>query len=145
MSIYKTIIESLIIGAAFGLLGGAIAEWILPSPKLLPTNEAIKAQIQKLDEIQGSLGELQKVLSQQKDRLEKDQLSLETIKKEKERLEPIVKADREIVESILQMQQERFRKQVWKERGIGFLIGFFSSLAASSVFIFLNRKKVINA
>ena len=143
-TIYKTILRSLLIGAVAGLLGGAIAEWILPQSKVLPDDERIKAQIQKLDEIQGAMGELQNFLAQHREKLHKDKLSVEKLKKEKERLEPIVKADKELVESILELQQEQFRKQIWKERFIGFLIGFFSSLAASSVFIFLNRNKIID-
>ena len=144
MSVYKIILKSLLIGAIGGILGGTITEWILPQQKSLPDDERIIAQINKLDEIHGAMGELQYFLSQHKEKLQKDKLSVEKLKKEKERLEPIVKADKELVESILELQQEQFRKQVWKERLIGFFIGFFSSLAASSVFIFLNRKKIID-
>ncbi|MCF8146050.1 MAG: hypothetical protein K9N21_19260 [Deltaproteobacteria bacterium] len=143
-TVYKTILRSLLIGAVAGLLGGAIAEWILPQSKVLPDDERIKAQIQKLDEMQGAMGELQDFLTQHREKLQKDKLSVDKLRKEKERLEPIVKVDKELVESILGLQQEQFRKQIWKERFIGFLIGFFSSLAASSVFIFLNRKKIID-
>lgn len=143
-TVYKNILCSLLIGALFGLLGGTIAEWILPQSKGLPDDEIIKTQIQKLDEMQGAMGELQSFLSQHREKLQKDKLSVEKLKKEKERLEPIVKADKELIESILELQQERFRKNIWKERIIGFLIGFLSSLVASSVFIFINRNQIIN-
>ncbi len=144
MRVYKLIIRSLLIGAVAGLIGGGIAEWLLPFPQKQVDDEGIKSQINKLETMQASLEEFQEFISQQKKRLEMDKVAVDNLKNEKDQLEPIVKADREIVESILELQQERFRKQVWKERFIGFLIGFLSSLAASSVFIFLNRKKIIN-
>jgi len=66
MRVFKIIIESLFYGALGGILAAAIFSWLFPSPKLPLIGEGLKAQIQKLDEIQGSLTELQKFMSKQR-------------------------------------------------------------------------------
>ena len=52
-------------------------------------------QIEKLDEMQNSLEDLQILISTQKERLIQTERYIEILKTEKEKLEPIVKANRE--------------------------------------------------
>jgi septal ring factor EnvC (AmiA/AmiB activator) len=106
-----------------------------------PINADISQQIEKLDEIQSSLTRLESFISNQKEKLQEAEKTLTSLKEEKQKLEPVVKADRQLVESILQSEQVRSRREVWKDRMFGFIMGFFSSLSASSVISLVKRRK----
>ena len=95
----------------------------------------VAQQIEKLDEMQNSLEDLQNLISTQKENLINTEKYVELLKMEKQKLEPIVKANRELVESILTLQKERTMSQVWKDRFIGFVI---SVLAGLVIIIFRN-------
>ena len=95
----------------------------------------VTQQIEKLDEMQNSLENLQSLISAQKEKLINTEKYIELLKMEKQKLEPIVKANRELVESILTLQKERTMSQVWKDRFIGFVI---SVLAGLVIVIFRN-------
>jgi hypothetical protein len=103
----------------------------------------IETQISQLNEMQKSLKELQNFITLQKGKLQSESAALSDIRKEKEKLEPIVNADRKAIQSIIEFQENKYRGQVWKERAIGFIIGFISSLLASFVIVWINRKKVL--
>jgi peptidoglycan hydrolase CwlO-like protein len=100
-------------------------------------------QITKLDEIQNTLADLQNFISTQKESLIKTEKTVKSLRDEKEKLEPIVKADKELVMSIIELQQRNQEDQIWKDRSIGFFLGIVSSLIGSSIFILI-RKKVIS-
>ena len=85
--------------------------------------------------MQNSLENLQSLISAQKEKLINTEKYIELLKMEKQKLEPIVKANRELVESILTLQKERTMSQVWKDRFIGFVI---SVLAGLVIIIFRN-------
>lgn len=99
-------------------------------------------QIAKLDEMQNSLENLQSLISSQKERLINTEKYIELLKMEKQKLEPIVKANRELVESILTLQKERTMSQVWEDRFIGFVI---SVLAGLAILIFRNFLKSLKS
>ena len=98
-------------------------------------------QIEKLDEMQSSLEDLQILISTQKERLIQTERYIEILKTEKEKLEPIVKANRELVESILTLQKGRTIFQVWKDRFIGFLISLLAGLVIIKFRNILKYKK----
>lgn len=125
-----------------GILLGVITLILHSSFSLLeaPSKKGdVALQIVKLDEIENSLTELQDFISKQKDKLRKTETLVASLKEEKLKLEPIVKANRETVNSLLKLQQENYRKQIWTERVFGFFIGLASSLLASSIFITIRR------
>jgi hypothetical protein len=111
------------------------------SQKKTVTIVDLTQQIEKLDVMQSSLTELQNFISEQKVKLVEMEKNLSSLKEEKQKLEPVVKSDRKQVESILQLQQDRSRTQVWRDRLYGFIIGFISSLLASSVIVFIKRRQ----
>lgn len=98
-------------------------------------------QIEKLDEMQNSLEDLQILISTQKERLIQTERYIEILKTEKEKLEPIVKANRELVESILTLQKERTIFQVWGDRLIGFLFSLLAGLVIIKFRNILKHKK----
>ena len=85
--------------------------------------------------MQNSLEDLQNLISTQKEKLISTEKYIELLKMEKQKLEPVVKANRELVESILTLQKERTIAQIWKDRFIGFVI---SLLAGMVTIIFRN-------
>lgn len=143
MRLFKLIIQSL----AYGMIGGVIAllaiDYIFPIVNNPKAEKDIETQISQLNEMQKSLKELQNFITLQKGKLQSESAALSDIRKEKEKLEPIVNADRKTIQSIIEFQENKYRGQVWKERSIGFIIGFISSLLASFVIVWINRKKVL--
>jgi len=129
-----TFIASIIIGVSTLILHSSFSLFEAPSKK-----GNIELQIVKLDEIENSLMELQEFITNQKDKLRKTETLVASLKEEKLKLEPIVKANRETINSLLKLQQENYHKQIWTERVFGFFIGFASSLFASSIFITVRR------
>ena len=100
-----------------------------------PKEYEIVKQIEKLDDMQNSLRDLQNLISAQKVILLNTEKYIKNLEIEKLKLEPIVKADKEIVESILTFQKEKMISQIWKERFIGFLI----SLLAGFIIIIIRN------
>ena len=135
MRLVKLIFQSFF----FGILGGLAAMFVIEliSPVMITpkVGEEVEEQLTKLDEMQISLKELQGFISGKKERLKKESATLATLKEEREKLEPVLDADRKTVESILELYQEKYRWRIWKERAFGFAIGFLSSLLASFIII----------
>lgn len=143
MRLFKLIIQSFAYGMIGGLIALLVVERIFPLVMAPRIEKDIEIQISKLNEIQSSFKDLQGFISTQKEKLKSESAALSDLRKEKEKLEPIINADKKAIQSILEYQQDKFRAQVWKERAIGFIIGFISSLLASFVIVYINRKKVL--
>jgi sensor c-di-GMP phosphodiesterase-like protein len=75
----------------------------------------------------------------QKEQLKQSQQTVESLKKEQAELKPVVEADRKIVESILSLQAQRAKANVWQERLIGFGLGVVGSLFASLIWSGIRR------
>ena len=113
----KLILQSLF----FGIIGGLVALFVieqlfqieLVTPKF---DKQIEDQISKLNDIQSSLKSLQGFISNQKKKLQAEKATLLDMRKEINKLGPIIEADRKTVESIFELQQEKYRGQIWKER-----------------------------
>lgn len=91
-------------------------------------------QVERLENIQSSVKDLAEFVSQQQKQLEESQVTLANLESERRKLEPVVQADRVVVEAILRLQAEKEMSNVWVERGIGFLLGIAGSLIASIIF-----------
>ncbi|MEY8847377.1 hypothetical protein AB9K26_01060 [Psychroserpens sp. XS_ASV72] len=101
----------------------------------------IGTQIENLDDISKDLKNLQTFVESQKKKLASENEALENLRKEKENLKPLVEADKKILEAVFLEQEKRQQKEVWYERAFGFFIGIFSSLIASLLFIWIDRKR----
>lgn len=101
-------------------------------------------QISQLDETEGNLKNLIGFIQEQKISLRDTQIQIDELKIEQNELAPVVEANRETIEAIFQAQEKRSRKSVWKERGIGFLMGLATSFIATvmwSICVYISRKK----
>lgn len=103
----------------------------------------ITQQIQNLDNISDNLNVLQGFVEKQRENLKDEQIALESLRKERQNLKPLVESDREIVEALFKAQEKRQSKNVWFERAFGFFAGILASLISSFIYAFYikSRKK----
>jgi len=100
-------------------------------------------QLQQLDGVQQNLKDLSEFVSQQRTRLQESEQVVSKLQEEKERIEPLVQADRKVVEAVFQLQELRTAGAASLERWIGFALVIGASLLASfiySVIVFIWRK-----
>ena len=122
----------------FSILLIFLAKVGLPSKEI--KEYEVAQQIEKLDEMQNSLEDLQNLISTQKEKLISTEKYIELLKMEKQKLEPVVKANRELVESILTLQKERTIAQIWKDRFVGFIISLLAGLIIIIFSKFTNKE-----
>ena len=91
-------------------------------------------QLTQLDTVQQSLKNLFEFVVQQRTRLQESEQVISQLKEEKQRIEPLVQADRSVVEAVFQLQEQRASSSISRERWIGFGFGILASLLASFIF-----------
>jgi hypothetical protein len=104
----------------------------------------LAAQVERLDKTEESLKQLLSFVSEQRNSIKNSEVAIKALKEEREKLTPLVETDREKVEALFRVQEERNRASVVKERWIGFGIGILASITASAVIIvikFLTGRK----
>jgi 2C-methyl-D-erythritol 2,4-cyclodiphosphate synthase len=101
------------------------------SPK--PANASFQQQISKLSDTEQSLKNLMQFVQDQQKRLKESENVVSDLKVQHEKLKPVVEADQKVVNAILDAQASRSNVHVWRERGIGFVLGTLSSLVAAAV------------
>ncbi|EME0074098.1 HNH endonuclease [Vibrio vulnificus] len=125
-----TFIVSLLIGLAtsFSIWYIDQANYV-SAPK--PVSIEFKAQLDQLDETEKSLKTLLSfVESQRKSAIENEQ-KIQQLITEKEKLEPLVNADKAVVEALFIVQESRAAQNAQRERWIGFGLGILASVVAS--------------
>lgn len=90
-------------------------------------------QLQALNGMERSARELTEFVRVQKQELRQSEDLLGRLRDERKSLEPLVKADRQIVAALFAAQEEKNRASIWRERLIGFGIGILSSLVAAFI------------
>jgi DNA-directed RNA polymerase subunit RPC12/RpoP len=101
----------------------------------LSKNSDFSAQIQQLSETEKNLKTLLAFVSAQKDRVTDNERNIQQLESEKQRLEPLVSADRATVDAFFKAQEERARKNASQERWIGFGLGILASMFASFIIV----------
>jgi septal ring factor EnvC (AmiA/AmiB activator) len=91
-------------------------------------------QLQQLDNVQQGLKNLSDFVGQQRTRLQEAEQLVSKLQEEKQRIEPLVQADRKVVEAVFQLQEQRTAATVDRERWIGFALGVGASLLASFIY-----------
>ena len=102
-------------------------------------NQTYELQVKTLSEIQASINNLSKFVQSQKEQLKQSKQTVDSLKEEQKTLKPVVEADRKIVESILLLQGQQQKANIWQERLIGFGLGIVGSLLASLIFAGIKR------
>lgn len=90
--------------------------------------------IARLAKTTDDLTYLQAFLERERIRVTEAEATLSGLRAEKEKLEPLVKTDRQIIEAVLEAHTQRSKRTVWNERLVGFTLGVFASLLASAVY-----------
>ena len=103
-------------------------------------NLTLTSQLDKLDKTESNLEDLLKFVEDQRARLKDSEAIVESLKSEKEQLEPIVDADRKVVDAIFDAQEQRYQSTVWWDRGVGFTFGVIGSLPVSYTHLTLPTK-----
>ena len=97
------------------------------------------AQMKALDDTERSIKELVAFVETQKQSLTESQSIVEKLKNEEQKLRPVVEADRQIVDAVLQAQAARERSHIWVDRVVYFLLGIASSIVASLIYTSIRR------
>lgn len=138
----KTKVYWIIISVFLGLISSLIFSnkyYLNDSVNDYKNVNLIDIRFTSIDSISNNIKEIVDYFNVQKKYLIEDQLKLYEIKSEIEKIEPILSADKKMVESLFKLQEERQKKNVWIDRTIGFFIGIISSIIASFL-IDLNKK-----
>ncbi len=104
-------------------------------------------QLEELNSIESSLKNLIDFIDTQKTKLKETEDTIIRLRKEKEKIEPVLEVGRETIGTILELQKEGMKKKIWKERIIVFILGILASLFAATLiilvkFIFLKKSSV---
>ena len=102
--------------------------------KLLRNSE-FKTQIQQLNDTERSLKTLLEFVDAQRNQVTQYEQNIQNLEKEKQKLEPLVNADKETVEALFLVQEARAKENADQERWIGFGLGILASIIASFLMV----------
>jgi hypothetical protein len=120
-----------VIVLTFTLVGAAVIAVV--AQVLDKERRPFDQKIVKLQETEGSIKDLLSFVQEQRAKLVESQEIVAGLQTEHEKLKPVVETDRKIVDAVLSAQADRQKIDVWVERGYGFIIGVFGSLAATFI------------
>lgn len=129
-----------IVGIITALISGILAFFV--SPKNNPDNEKITTQINNLNTMSDNLKQMISFIDAQKNKMIDEEKLLGDIKQEREKIEPLLVADKKVVDAVFKLQEERQQKSIWFDRAIGFFLGITSSMIASIIINNIRKKKV---
>ncbi|MBN1787046.1 MAG: hypothetical protein JW806_01475 [Sedimentisphaerales bacterium] len=100
-------------------------------------NPDFDSQLVQLETTEEQLKAVLAFVHSQKDRVQDFQSKIDSLRTEQTELEPVVQANREVVEALFSLQERRQQTRVWRERWIGFGFGVLASLIASAIWYFV--------
>lgn len=103
----------------------------------------IQTEINKLEEVQKSLSNLQNYVTTQQGRLENISIDIKTLTNKKDNLEIAVEVNEKALHELLDNYESTKSDVSWVEMGVSFLVGILSSLFVVFLVTFLKRKKLI--
>ena len=118
---------SIFLAISVGIVGNLIS-------KHINKQQEFSTQLKSLNEVEDSLKNLVTFVEAQKHALSESQSIIDRLKKEEQKLRPVVEADRRMVDAVLQAQAAYQRKEIWIERIVAFFLGIASSIVASFVY-----------
>lgn len=101
----------------------------------LSQNMDFKEQIEQLNETEKSLNVLLGFVTSQREKMTEYEKNIRQLENEKQKLEPLVNADKKIVEALFKAQEQRAKENSSKERWMGFGFGVLASIIASFVMV----------
>jgi chromosome segregation ATPase len=100
-----------------------------------PTSQPpeFETQLSELNQTSEKIRGLLAFVESQKKNLEQSKEVIDKLNTERAKLQPLVNADRQVVEALFAAQTEKQNTSLWRERWIGFGLGVASSILASIV------------
>ena len=132
------VVQKVIASFAISLIFPAVLSYF-DLIKKYKANDDINLRIKELSDVQESLKNLNIFLENQKSSMIDLSRSVENLKNEKGKIEPLLKVDRQQAAALLELYESRV--SIWRERGWGFFIGIVTSIIGNIVFLFLTRHK----
>lgn len=114
------------LGSVFAVL---VARYYEPK-----TDNNYTLQMRSLDNTKAAIGSLLQFVDEQKKQLRMSQAAIEALKVEQSRLQPVVEADRKLIDAMFAVQEQRSQAAQSRERWMGFGLGVLASLIASIVY-----------
>lgn len=146
---YKRVPTQTTIFSLFGLIVGlaslVISINVLESKRFeIPKHSQNYEQQQDiLRQTEINLNNLSAFIISKKAEIDATQTLIKDLEQEKSQLEPIVNANKEVIDAIFTQQRKDFEKSIWIERGISFGLGILASLLASIIWHFVTRLKTL--
>jgi len=130
-----------LIAALIGVLFSAATVGLVWHFMMPLSNEKpmLETQLKKLTQTENNLRDLLVFVESQKADIAYSQYKIQTLKAEREKLQPVVNSDKRVLEALLAAQEERNQSQVWRERAIGLIFGIVGSLIAAVIYSRLAR------
>jgi len=94
--------------------------------------------LERLGTVQTSLKEVDQFISREMTRLKEAQQTVDELTATKDRLRPVVDADKETVDAVLSAYTDSSRRSVWKDRAVGFVLGVVASMVASLILAYVD-------
>lgn len=135
-----TVFITLIIAVSLPLIGWNANKQDQRRQEQLRRYASYDVQLAELDKLQDSLKNLQDFVRTQKRALEDSQKTLDELRQQEQQLRPVVEADRKLVEAVLAFQRAEQRREMWKDRTIGFVLGFIASILASILYGMISNR-----
>jgi hypothetical protein len=141
----RTVIVSIVFGVL--MIAGAISiatEIRKNEEEQRRKNQDYTQQLNRLNEVEGSLKNLTEFVETQKKSLKETEDAINNLKKEEETLRPVVESDRRAIETLFELQAQRNQESIWRERIVSFVLGVIASIMASFVWaliIKLNQRR----
>lgn len=127
-SAWKSVGSNLLTVAAFAAFGAMIYDIQTTEKK----TDDYRLQLETLDSTKKSIDNLKIFVEAQRSRIETEHEALNELKEQRCSLEPLVTADRQVVNALLREQERRSLETASRERWIGFALGVISSIFASA-------------
>lgn len=113
----------MVVSGLVSLLAGVTAGVALTMKLITPPVPDFQQQMAQLEETSKSLETLQKFVKAQQSNLRDAQKTVDLLKQEQEKLEPVVQIRREVIDAVFAVQEDRQKGALATERWIGFFIG----------------------
>jgi hypothetical protein len=131
---------------ALSLLGGVVGtvgSLVLTVVQFLVPHSRPGAEdkLKELDRVRASLSQLAQYVQEQQQELSATASNLATLRRQKEDLDRVVGLNRESVEALLRVQDQRQGRATLFGYAISFVLGVFSSWTASSLRTFLRSRR----
>ena len=130
----------LLLGILLTFLGGLWIGKSGGSVEIDGKESTYQEKLAAIEQLRTGTEDVLEFIDSQKRNLQAERENLNTVRKERASLEPLLDADRQVVESLFEQQEKRQRDKTWAERVVGFGLGIVASMFASFILMRVSRR-----